>query len=290
MNTIEVKCRAKLNLSLDIIGIREDGYHLMDMVMQSVDLADTLFFKKTDKNEIEIVSATGDVPENEDNLVYRAAKLLKERYKIADGVKIEIQKRIPLNSGLGGGSADAAGTIVSLAKLWEIDVQEDVLFEIGLMLGADIPFCMRGGTARVGGIGERINNLKPLVNIPTVILMPSTGISTREAFKRIDRLRDYDRPNTEILISAIESKNIKVISNNLINVFKTSGLSPQSDRPIELLINHGAMGASMSGSGSAVFGIFDSKESALSALRRVEDKYVGFLTRFVDSGLSLKIK
>ena len=289
MDTIEVKCRAKLNLSLDVIGIREDGYHLMDMVMQSVDLADTLLFKKTNKNEIEIVSASGDAPRNEDNLIYKAAKLLKERFKINDGIRIEIEKKIPLNSGLGGGSADAAGTIVSLAKLWKIDASEDVLFEIGLMLGADIPFCMRGGTARVGGIGEKIKYLKPLINVPAVILMPSIGISTREAFKRIDRLKDYEKPNTEILISAIETEDIDVISKNLVNVFKTSGLSPQSDRPIELLKSHGAMGASMSGSGSAVFGIFDSKKSALSALRRIDDRYLGFLTHFVDSGLSLKM-
>ncbi|NMA06649.1 MAG: 4-(cytidine 5'-diphospho)-2-C-methyl-D-erythritol kinase [Ruminococcaceae bacterium] len=289
MDTIEVKCRAKLNLSLDVIGIREDGYHLMDMVMQSVDLADTLLFKKTNKNEIEIVSASGDAPRNEDNLIYKAAKLLKERFKINDGIRIEIEKKIPLNSGLGGGSADAAGTIVSLAKLWKIDAPKDVLFEIGLMLGADIPFCMWGGTARVGGIGEKIKYLKPLINVPAVILMPSIGISTREAFKRIDRLKDYERPNTEILISAIEAEDIDVISKNLVNVFKTSGLSPQSDRPIELLKSHGAMGASMSGSGSAVFGIFDSKKSALSALRRIDDRYLGFLTHFVDSGLSLKM-
>ena len=289
MDTIEVKCRAKLNLSLDVIGIREDGYHLMDMVMQSVDLADTLLFEKTNNNEIEIVSASGDAPRNEDNLIYKAAKLLKERFKINDGIRIEIEKKIPLNSGLGGGSADAAGTIVSLAKLWKIDASEDVLFEIGLMLGADIPFCMRGGTARVGGIGEKIKYLKPLINVPAVILMPSIGISTREAFKRIDRLKDYEKPNTEILISAIETEDIDVISKNLVNVFKTSGLSPQSDRPIELLKSHGAMGASMSGSGSAVFGIFDSKKSALSALRRIDDRYLGFLTHFVDSGLSLKM-
>lgn len=286
MNSIEVKCRAKLNLSLDIIGVREDGYHLMDMIMQSIDLSDILVFKKTHRNDIEIVSKTEDVPLNEDNLVYKAAKLLKERYKITGGVKIEIEKKIPVNSGLGGGSANAAGTIVSLTKLWKIDVCKDNLLEIGLMLGADVPFCIRGGTARVGGIGEKIKNLKPIVNVPVVILMPSVGVSTQEAFERIDLLSNYERPNTEILVSAIKKKDINVISKNLVNVFKTSGLSPQSDRLIKFLKNNGALGASMSGSGSAVFGIFDSEKSALSVLAKAEKEYRGFLTRFVDAGLS----
>ncbi|MGL5506953.1 MAG: 4-(cytidine 5'-diphospho)-2-C-methyl-D-erythritol kinase, partial [Paraclostridium sp.] len=162
MNSINLKSRAKINLSIDVIGKREDGYHIVEMIMQTIDLYDNIQLKELNKDEIVVKSECSYIPLDEDNIVYKAASLIKEKLDIKKGIEISIKKNIPVAAGMAGGSSNAAAVLVGLNELWKLNLSKDNLREMGLKLGADVPFCIEGGTALAEGIGEKLTYIKGL--------------------------------------------------------------------------------------------------------------------------------
>ncbi len=254
---IRLHANAKLNLTLDITGVRADGYHLMEMVNKSVDLCDTLTLRRAPHGGIRIVSNARFLPRHEKNLVYKAAVALSETVGAPlPDVEFDIQKRIPAKAGLGGGSADAAAALVGLNELYGYGLSRQALCAVGETVGADVPFCIVGGTARVTGIGEIIEPVRDETEFSLVILMPREGRSTREAFARFDAGEVFDRPDTPAVLAALAAGDAAATAMGLCNVFRSAARDETTERLVALLLESGALGASMTGSGAAVFGVF----------------------------------
>ncbi len=268
MNSIGLKSRAKVNLSIDVLGKREDGYHIVEMIMQTIDLYDQIKIEEIKENSIRINSDSMDIPLNEDNIVYKAANLLKQRFDISKGIEIYIQKNIPVAAGMAGGSSNAAAVLVGLNKLWNLNLSENELKEIGLQLGADVPFCITGGCSLAKGIGEKltdINGISEDVNI--LVCKPNIFVSTKEVYQSLDMENVNKRPNNKKLIEALKNKDIKFISENMVNVLEevTSVKYKEINEIKEVMLKNKALGSMMSGSGPTVFGLFDNIEYAINA-------------------------
>lgn len=268
MNSIDLKSRAKINLSIDVLGKRADGYHIVEMIMQTIDLYDNLRITKIEGDFIKIKSDSGDIPLNQDNIVYKAADILKKRFNIKDGVEIYIQKNIPVAAGMAGGSSNAAAVLVGLNKVWNLGLSENELKEIGLQLGADVPFCIKGGSALAQGIGEeliKINGLSEDINI--LVCKPDIFVSTKEVYQSLDMNKVQKRPENEKLIESLKNNDIKYLSENMVNVLEEVTTSKYKEiKQIEsTMMKNKALGSMMSGSGPTVFGLFDNKEYAIKA-------------------------
>ena len=268
MNSIDLKSRAKINLSIDVLGKRADGYHIVEMIMQTIDLYDNLKITKIEGDFIKIKSDSGDIPLNQDNIVYKAADILKKRFNIKDGVEIYIQKNIPVAAGMAGGSSNAAAVLVGLNKVWNLGLSENELKEIGLQLGADVPFCITGGSALAQGIGEeliKINGLSEDINI--LVCKPDIFVSTKEVYQSLDMNKIQKRPENEKLIESLKNDDIKYLSENMVNVLEEVTTSKYKEiKQIEsTMMKNKALGSMMSGSGPTVFGLFDNKEYAIKA-------------------------
>ena len=271
---MRIKARAKINWTLDILGQREDGYHLMDMLMQSVSLADTITLTPAG----ELTLTTGGYPKlpaNEHNLAYRAALALQEATGCRKGAAIHVEKRIPVGAGMGGGSADAAGVLAGLNQLWETGLTPEQLEEIGLTLGADVPFCLRGGLTRTTGIGEKMVSLPCARCYDLVIIQPCRGLSTREVFTAYHEKADIPRPATDEAQRALEIGDAALLASSLGNVLQSvsQDMRPPIGEAIAMLKNRGAITALMTGSGSAVFGVFESEEAARDAARSLRSRW-----------------
>ncbi len=268
MKGLELRANAKLNLTLDITGLRDDGYHLMDMINLSVSLYDEVRLVKNEGKGVRICSKARFVPSDERNLAYRAAKALSDELGLPlFPVDISIKKKIPTRAGLGGGSADAAAVLRGLVRLFSLEISEERLLSAGAKVGADVPFCMTGGLMRVGGIGEQLEPLDGGCNFFVGILMPNKGRSTAEAFASIDSASGYARPDTAVAANALKSGELGILANNLINVFDTASPARKTAALTHKLMRCGALGASLTGSGAAVFGLFERKEKADAVLR-----------------------
>lgn len=263
---MQIEARAKINWTLDIVGQRADGYHLMDMLMQPITLADTITLTKAQ----ELTLTTGGtplIPADAGNLALRAARALQDAAGRSLGAAIHVHKRIPAGAGLGGGSADAAGVLAGLNELWELHLPLTELERIGLTLGADVPFCLRGGLARVQGIGEQMTSLSGAPAWPLVVIQPCEGLSTGAVFKAYHAAADIRRPDTGAAQTALQSDDLDALAPALGNVLE--GVS-RAERPaigeaIDALLACGAKAARMSGSGSAVFGVFADTSAAEAA-------------------------
>ena len=280
---ITEKAYAKVNLSLDITGRRDDGYHLVRMVMQTLDIADTLTFEKaTGKTEIILKSQDGSTPleVGQDNLIYKAAELLLDKYvrekDPAAGVRITLEKNIPIAAGMAGGSSDAAATLKGVTKLYELTVNESDLRKIGVTLGADVPYCIMGGTALSEGIGEELTRLPELPECYFVVAKPLCSVSTAEAYGGYDGLVESEvrikRPDVDGQVDAIYMQRIDLVCEKLLNVLEyvTAEKHEEIGKLENILKESGALGAVMSGSGPTVFGIFDTKEKAEAAAEEVK--------------------
>ena len=276
MSSIELKSRAKINLSIDVLGKREDGYHLVEMIMQTIDLYDIIKIKEIEIDEININSNSSDIPLNENNIVYKAAKVLKDQFNIKNGVEIFIEKNIPVAAGMAGGSSNAAAVLVGLNKLWKLNLSEVRLQEIGLKLGADVPFCISGNAALAQGIGEELTYIKGLSK-DTVILVckPNLFVSTKEVYEGLDLQNIKNRTNNKFLIECLKKGNIKLLATNMVNVLETvTSKMHEEIKDIEkVMLENNALGSMMSGSGPTVFGLFDKEEGALSAKGELLKKY-----------------
>lgn len=276
MNSIDLKSRAKVNLSIDVLGKREDGYHLVEMIMQTIDLYDKLKITEIEENSILIKSNSLDIPLNEDNIMYKAVNLLKNQFNIEKGIEISIEKNIPVAAGMAGGSSNAAAVLVGLNKLWDLGLSENELKDIGLKLGADVPFCITGGSALAEGIGEELTNIKGLPeDLNIVVCKPNIFVSTKEVYQSLNMDKVKRRPKNKELIDALQKEDVKFISENMVNVLEevTSLKYSEIGQIEDIMIKNKALGSMMSGSGPTVFGLFDNKDCAIKAKEDLQAKY-----------------
>ena len=289
MSSISLKAYAKINLTLDIVSRRSDGYHNVEMVMQSVDLWDLITLKEI-RDGIELDSNIAQLPKDEGNIAWRAAQLIKTEFNIQKGIQITIDKNIPIEAGLAGGSADCAAVLLGLNKLWNLGMDIKTLQALGKRLGADVPFCLVGGTALAEGIGDILTPIRSREEMWLVIIKPEFGVSTKEIYSRLRLEAIGKRPDNQRMIKCLESGDIHGISSNLVNVLEevTISMHPQLYKLKEELIDYGALGTLMSGSGPSVYGIFPGKEAAKKAAQSLNDKYDQVLvTKTVPKGITL---
>ena len=280
---MKIKAYGKVNISLDVVGKREDGYHLLSMIMQNIDLYDEI---EVEKQECGIILECNKsyVPVDNRNLAYKAAEIFKERYDIVDGVKINIEKNIPVSAGLAGGSTDAAAVLKVMNKLFNVNATEEELMELGLKLGADIPYCIHGGTALCEGIGEIITPIKPFRDKIVVLVKPAFGVSTKEVYKNFNLEKVKQHPKTAEVINAIENDDLNFVASNMKNLLENVTL-----RKHKILIKIkeemnacGAINSMMSGSGPTVFAFFDDMLKAQRCFEKMKKKYSDvFITRTI---------
>jgi len=262
-----VKAPAKLNLALNITGRRVDGNHLMCMVMQAIDLCDIIELDKNDDGIIKLSCNRSNLPCDSTNIAYRAAEAFFEYTGEANrGVSINIIKNIPMQAGLGGGSADGAAVLVGLNHMYSAGLSQDELCKIGLPIGADIPFCINGGTALAEGIGEILTPMPLLPECHIIVAKPSAGINTAQAFKKYDSAGSKKSADINQIKDAVFAGDLRTVCANMYNVLQEVAELPEINSLCKKITNYGALGAMMSGSGSAVFGIFDSKKNAKRCL------------------------
>lgn len=281
---MKIKAYAKINISLDIVGKREsDGYHLLRMIMQNIDLYDEVSVVKQAEG-ITLTCNKSYVPTDSRNLAYKAAMLFKERYDINEGVHIDIIKNIPVSAGLAGGSTDGAAVLKIMNKIFDINASDEELMEIGLQLGADIPYCIKGGTALCEGIGEELTSLKPFKDKIVVLVKPGFGVSTKEVYKAFNLEKVRLHPKTEELIEAMQRDDLYYVANNMKNLLENVTLRKHNVliKIKEDMNRYGAVGSMMSGSGPSVFAFFDDMLKAQKCYEKMKEIYKDvFLTRTI---------
>ena len=281
---MEVLARGKLNLSLDVLSKREDGYHDLRMVMQSVELADVLTLNEEEEEGIRVRTDLRYLPNDERNLAAVAARRFWEATGLAyKGISIDIQKNIPVCAGMGGGSSDAAAVLRALNELSGLNLPVERLAEIGERVGSDVPYCVLGGTALAEGKGERLTPLPALPDCAVVVCKPAFPVSTPELFGCIDCRKIRCRPDTDGLISALEAGDLEGVARRMYNVFEDVLTDRRGNEIREIkseLLFHGALGAVMSGTGPTVFGLFADEAAAVNAYAGLKERYADvFLTR-----------
>jgi len=268
---IKVKAYAKINLMLDIINKRTDGYHDLFMIMQSIGIYDTVTITENKSRKISITCNIDDIPLDSHNIAYKAAYAFFRQTKIKNkGINIDIVKRIPHAAGLAGGSADGAGVLVALNELCNAGLTDDELCEIGVKIGADVPFCIKGGTLLAQGIGDVLNKVKPLRKCHIVIAKPDFSVNTAFAYKQFDENGKVHTPDKFGMLCAMQNRDLTDICSKMENVFEQFIDVPNRVDIKEIMRNSGALGVCMSGSGPTVFGIFDDKEKAQSACEKLK--------------------
>lgn len=279
---MKLKAYGKINLFLDVIGKRADGYHNLKMIMQTIDLWDEVDIDKTDEG-IELTCDNVNLPTDKRNIAYKAAELFINTYNINSGVKIKIKKNIPIEAGLAGGSTDGAAVIKILNVIFNKNLSEEEMINLGKKIGADVPFCIVGGTAKCEGIGEIIKPLKPLRNCILVLIKPNFGVSTKEVFNKIDN-KNYVHPQIDKILKGIDEGNLIQIGSNLNNVLEkvTIGQNPVIGDIKKMIKANGSLGTLMSGSGPTVYGIFDDLHKAENCYKEAIKKYNQvFLTKTI---------
>ncbi|MDF2519519.1 MAG: ispE [Clostridia bacterium] len=269
--TYEVKAPAKINLALDVLRKRPDGYHDVSMIMQTIALYDTITVKST-WDGIKITSNSSKIPLNESNIAYKAAHYLSTKYNVKRGANIHIEKRIPVAAGLAGGSTDAAAVLKLLNKAWDLKLSKTELMDAGRKLGADVPFCIQGGTCLAEGLGERLTVIKSIPDCHILLAKPSVGVSTKEVYQslRLDEIKE--RPDIAGMMKAIDEQNLTGICSKMGNVLETvtTKLHPIIPELKQRLLEYGAIGSLMSGSGPTVFGIFSDMSAAYGAYDNIK--------------------
>lgn len=271
---MELLAPAKINLSLDILGRRPDGYHNLRMVMQSISLYDRVSLESAEKTGVEVCCSEDSVPCDEKNTVVRAAYAFFCATGIqSEGLLFRIEKKIPQQAGLGGGSADAAAALKLLNEKYCTDLSLQDLQQIGLQAGADIPFCLQGGTALTEGIGEKVKPLPEMPPCQIVVCRPSVGISTKEAYEAFDHSGGHASQYSAKVLTGLNSGNLKQVAASLGNVFELTSVPEEIHKIEQIMMKSGAAGACMTGSGSAVFGLFCEIESAETCRSILSNNY-----------------
>ena len=266
MDSIRLKARAKINLGLDVLGKRGDGYHEVRMVMQTIGIYDRLILTKIPEEEIRITSNLAFLPVNENNLIYKAIKLLKDEYHFPGGVSVDLNKFIPVAAGMAGGSTDAASTMFGVNRLFGLNLSMGKMMELGVRLGADVPYCVMRGTALAEGIGEKLTRITPVPHMWILIAKPQINVSTRLVYEQLDMGGIQKHPDIDGIIRAIEAQDVVRIAQSMGNVLEnvTVPLYPVIETIKQDMLSHGAINAMMSGSGPTVFGIFPDEQTTLA--------------------------
>ncbi len=271
MNEIELKSRAKINLCLDVTGKRDDGYHELKMVMQTIGLHDKLMMRKIPDLGIELETDDPSIPTGEENLVYKVIRDIMKRYGIEAGIHVDLYKTIPSGAGLAGGSANAATAIKGMNLLFDLNMPMEEMASIGIRYGADIPYCLLGGTAIAEGIGERLTPLPDLPELPLLIVKPEASAPTARIFQTFEIGKKEVEPDVDGMARAIETGDVEGVLSRMGNALEatTVSLYPEVEKLKGLLIEAGADNALMSGSGTAVFGIFMDRGKMEAAAEKI---------------------
>ena len=285
MNSI--RTHAKINLSLDVTEKRKDGYHNIDSIFEEISLYDTITISKNDSHSVTVKCNVSDIPCNEHNIAYKAALAFFEETGIDhSGICISIEKNIPSQAGMGGGSTNAAGVLKLLNSIFNAGLSDQQLMDIGLKTGADTPFFIKGGLARVTGVGEKIKTLPSLPHHFIVVAKGKAGISTPQAYKEIDGLIDPPHQNTEFILSCISDGNITSLMKQCINTFELTEHPEDINIIKSIMYKHNTLGSLMTGSGSAVFGIFTDLDTAQQACNELKNlfPFAGLYTNITEIG------
>ncbi|WP_297435316.1 4-(cytidine 5'-diphospho)-2-C-methyl-D-erythritol kinase [uncultured Clostridium sp.] len=280
------KAYAKINIALDAVGKREDGYHLLRMIMQTVDIYDEIELKKNNTNKINVTTDKYYLPTDEKNLAFKAAKLFKDTYGIKDGVDISIKKNIPVSAGMAGGSSDAATVLFLMNKVFNKNISKTSLEKLAVKIGADVPYCIDGGTALCEGIGEKITKLKPFKDKILIVVKPNFGVSTKDIYRDLDITKIHKHADIDGIIRCMGRDELYGVSTRMRNVLEN--VTIKKHRVIreikDEMRNAGAVGTMMSGSGPTVFGFFEDMLVAQKAYDRMKSLYSHndvFITRTI---------
>ena len=272
MDNISLKALAKINLGLDVVRRRDDGYHEVRMIMQTINLFDRLEIKKIKESAIKIHTNLFFLPVNENNLVYKAAKLLIDEFGIQEGVSVGLTKKIPVAAGMAGGSTDAAAMLFGMNRLFGLGLSKKQLMERGVKIGADVPYCIMRGTALAEGIGDKLSPLPAMVKCPVLIAKPQISVSTKFVYQNLKLDDKTVHPDIDRLIEDIRNKNLKAVSDHMGNVLESVTIPnyPVISQIKEQMMDSGAVGSMMSGSGPTVFGLFDDSRTAQLAFGKIK--------------------
>lgn len=273
-DTLKLKSLAKINLGLDVLGRRENGYHDVRMVMQTIYLYDNVTLQKKETPGIDLKTNLFYLPVDEKNIAYKAAKMLMDEFQIEGGISITLDKHIPVAAGMAGGSSNAATVLVGMNRLFHLGLTEEELMERGVKLGADVPYCVMRGTALAEGIGEELTQLPPLPKCYVLIAKPAISVSTKVVYEKLDAHEIEDHPDIDGILEGLEAEDIEKIAASMGNVLERVTIE---DYPIieeikETMKEEGALNAMMSGSGPTVFGIFNDRKLGRQAQRRIRQK------------------
>ncbi len=267
MDEIRLKALAKINLGLDVTGRREDGYHLVRMIMQTIHLFDSVQMEKSKDPGIRLTTNIRFLPTNEHNIAYKAAKLLMDEFEISQGIHIDIRKCIPVSAGMAGGSTDAAAVLYGMNQMYGLQLSNRQLAKRALTLGADVPYCLMRGTALAEGIGEKLTRLPAMPRCPVVIAKPGISVSTKWVYENLSLDGQCVHPDIDRLAEDIDRQDLHAIASHMGNILEgvTVREYPVIAQIKEKLIEHGALNAMMSGSGPTVFALFEDRAKAREA-------------------------
>ena len=278
MEEIYIKARAKVNLNLEILGKREDNYHNLESVFQKVNLYDEIYIKKIQTDDFKLNINVKEL-ETKENIIYKAYVKLKEQYKTITGIEVTVNKKIPMQAGMAGGSTDCAAFIIAMNKLFDLKLTKKEMEALGKSLGADVVPCFYNKAIKAEGIGDIITNIDTDFKYYMLIIKPKIACNTKEMFQKLDTEEDIQQLHTsENIIKALENKDIYLLANNLYNVFEEVIQEKEIIQDIKKeLIKNGALQALMTGSGSCVYGIFKDKQSAKDGYIALKDKYLTYI-------------
>lgn len=269
MEEIRLKARAKINLGLDVVRKREDGYHEVRMIMQTINLYDKITLRQQEQPGIQVTTNLNYLPVNEDNLVYKAAKLLMDEFQVEQGLSIDLNKYIPVAAGMAGGSSDAAAVLVGTNRMFQLGLTKNQLMERAVKIGADVPYCVMRGTALAEGIGEKLTPLPAMPSCHILIAKPKVHVSTKFVYGNLRANELKEHPDIDGQVEALKKGDLKTLAALMGNVLETVTIPeyPVIDRIKQTMLQGGALNAMMSGSGPTVFGLFDDEEAARRTYR-----------------------
>lgn len=273
MDRLELKALGKINLGLDVLGRRENGYHDVRMVMQTVYLYDRIIMKKSKTPGIRLETNLYYLPVNENNLAYQAAQMLMDEFHMEEGVSIQLDKHIPVAAGMAGGSSNAAAVLFGMNRMFSLGLSQKELMERGVKLGSDVPYCIMRGTVLAEGIGEILTPLSPMPKCYVLIAKPAISVSTKMVYEKLDSHEIEDHPDIDGILAGLKAGDLKKVAGSMGNVLErvTVDAYPVIDQIKKMMIKEGALNAMMSGSGPTVFGIFEEKATARKAADAIRD-------------------
>ena len=276
MDRLALKALGKINLGLDVLGRRENGYHDVKMVMQTVYLYDRIWMEKTADSQIELTTNLYYLPVDENNLAYRAASMLREEFEIKEGVKIHLEKHIPVAAGMAGGSTNAAAVLYGMNQMFSLGLSQQELMDRGVKLGADVPYCIMRGTVLAEGIGEILTLLPQIPKCCVLIAKPPISVSTKTVYEKLDSLDIVNHPDIDGIITGLEKQDLSKITSCMGNVLEqvTIDAYPEIEQIKGVMKQNGALNALMSGSGPTVFGIYDDRRKARVAAGKIRQLHL----------------